>query len=43
MVEGGRGEFTVWVGEACVARKDEQGFPDEQTVVGAVQRAFGQG
>ena len=42
VVEGGRGEFTVWVGDACVARKDEHGFPDEQTVVATVRRALGQ-
>lgn len=40
LVEGGRGEFTVWVGEACVAKKDERGFPDEREVVAAVRRAL---
>lgn len=40
LVEGGRGEFTVWVDETCVAKKDERGFPDEREVVAAVRRAL---
>ncbi len=40
LVEGARGEFTVWVNETCVARKDEGGFPDEREVVAAVRQAL---
>lgn len=43
LVEGGRGEFTVWVGEERVAGKDANGFPTDQDAVAAVQRALGQG
>ena len=38
VVPGGRGEFTVWVGDTVVARKDENGFPDDEQVVTAVGR-----
>ena len=42
LVKGGRGEFTVWVGDSVVAQKDEDaGFPSEQDVLTAVQRALG--
>jgi hypothetical protein len=41
LVEGGRGEFTVWVGETKVAQKDAAGFPSEQEVVVAVRQALG--
>jgi hypothetical protein len=41
LVEGGRGEFTVWVGDARVAQKGPDGFPAEQEVLSAVQRALG--
>ena len=37
--EGGRGEFTVWVGDAVVAKKDLQGFPSDEDVLAAVKRA----
>jgi hypothetical protein len=40
LVEGKRGEFTVWVGDALVATKDARGFPSEEGVVAAVQRAL---
>ena len=40
LVEGKRGEFTVWVGDAVVAKKDARGFPSEQDVVAAVQQAL---
>jgi hypothetical protein len=36
--EGGRGEFTVWVGDEVVAQKDANGFPEDNEVVAAVQR-----
>lgn len=38
---GGRGEFTVWVGEVTVAKKDANGFPGDGDVVAAVRRAVG--
>ena len=43
LVEGNRGEFTVWVGEERVAGKDAMGFPSEQDVLAAVRKALGRG
>ena len=40
LIEGGRGEFTVWVGEEVVARKDSLGFPAEDEALAAVQQAL---
>ncbi len=40
LVVGGRGEFTVWVGEETVAKKDASGFPADEEVVTAVRRAL---
>ena len=40
LVEGGRGEFTVWVGADVVARKDSAGFPEDADVLTAVQQAL---
>ncbi|HEY7442767.1 MAG TPA: hypothetical protein VH701_10135 [Vicinamibacterales bacterium] len=40
LVEGARGEFTVWVGEKVVARKDAHGFPSDSAAVTAVQEAL---
>jgi hypothetical protein len=41
LVEGRRGEFTVWVGESVVAQKDaDLGFPSEEDALAAVQRAL---
>lgn len=40
LVAGGRGEFTVWVGQDVVARKDESGFPEDADVLTAVQQAL---
>ena len=40
LVEGNRGEFTVWVGEERVAGKDAKGvFPAEHDVLAAVRKA----
>ena len=39
LAEGGRGEFTVWVGDEVVAKKDSHGFPTEDDALAAVQRA----
>jgi hypothetical protein len=41
LVEGARGEFTVWVGDAQVARKTADGFPTEQEALSAVARELG--
>jgi hypothetical protein len=38
--EGGRGEFTVWVGDQVVAKKDTNGFPTEEEALAAVKRAM---
>ena len=40
LVEGGRGEFTVWVGDKLVAQKNADGFPSESEALAAVQRAL---
>ena len=41
LAEGGRGEFTVWVGDRVVAQKDASGFPADEDAVAAVGRALG--
>ena len=43
LVEGERGEFTVWVGEQLVAQKDSLGFPSEHEALAAVQQALARG
>jgi hypothetical protein len=43
LIEGGRGEFTVWVGDEVVAKKDSHGFPSEDDAVAAVRRAVAHG
>jgi hypothetical protein len=40
LVEGSRGEFTVWVGEQVVAKKGWVRFPSDATVVSAVRQAI---
>jgi len=37
LIEGDRGEFTVWVGPTKVADKNHGDFPTETEVVAAVQ------
>ena len=39
VVEGGRGEFTVWVDELKVAQKTTDGFPADEEALAAVQKA----
>jgi phage major head subunit gpT-like protein len=41
LVEGGRGEFTIWVGDKVVAQKDAHGFPSEKDAVAAVKERLG--
>jgi len=43
LVEGGRGEFTVWIGDRVVARKDASGFPSEKEILAAVKQALADG
>jgi hypothetical protein len=43
LVEGSRGEFTVWVDRKIVAEKGPLGFPEDDEVVSAVQRALPRG
>ena len=40
LVEGDRGEFTVWVGESVVSRKNWLGFPADEKVLEAVREAL---
>ncbi len=40
LVEGDRGEFTVWVGDDKVAKKGLIRFPSDADVVSAVRRAL---
>jgi hypothetical protein len=38
--EGGRGEFTVWIGDKKVAQKGWITFPSDQKVMAAVRQAL---
>lgn len=40
LVEGDRGEFTVWVGDRMVAKKGWVRFPQDKKVLAAVQQAL---
>jgi hypothetical protein len=40
LVEGNRGEFTVWVEQAVVAQKGPLGFPEDGDILSSVQRAL---
>ena len=40
LVEGDRGEFTVWVGDRMVAKKGWVRFPPDKKVLSAVQQAL---
>jgi hypothetical protein len=37
LIGGDRGEFTVWVGDQVVARKNWLGFPADEKVLEAVR------
>lgn len=41
LVEGDRGEFTVWVGDRVVAKKGWLRFPADPRVLSEVRRALG--
>jgi len=43
LIVGGRGEFTIWVDDEIVAKKDTRGFPADDDVVAAVRRALASG
>jgi hypothetical protein len=40
LIEGGRGEFTVWVDDNVVAKKTTDGFPTDEEAVAAVKQAI---
>jgi hypothetical protein len=40
VVEGKRGEFTVWVGDRVVAKKGWIRFPKDERVLAEVQQAL---
>jgi hypothetical protein len=40
VVEGARGEFTVWVDDQRVAQKTSDGFPADEEAVAAVQKTI---
>ena len=40
LIEGDRGEFTVWVGERVVSKKNWLGFPTDEKVLEAVREAL---
>ena len=42
LVEGDRGEFTVWVGDSVVSKKNWLGFPADEKVLEAVREALAQ-
>jgi hypothetical protein len=41
VIEGTRGEFSIWVGDARVAQKEAHRFPSEEDVVARVSEALG--
>jgi hypothetical protein len=41
LIAGDRGEFTVWVGDNIVSKKNWLGFPDDGKVLEAVREALG--
>ena len=40
LVEGDRGEFTVWVGDQLVAKKGWVRFPADEKVLSAIEQAI---
>ena len=40
LVQGDRGEFTVWVGDQLVSKKNWLGFPADEKVLEAVRAAL---
>jgi hypothetical protein len=42
VVEGGRGEFSVRVGDRVIAQKSPRGFPSDDEIVAGVRAALQQ-
>ena len=40
LIEGDRGEFSIWVGDQMVAKKGWVRYPSDQRVVSAVRQAL---
>lgn len=40
LIEGDRGEFTVWVADRVVAKKGWLGFPEDAKILEAVREAL---
>lgn len=40
LITGKPGEFSVWVDEAVVAKKNWLGFPDDRKIISAVRQAL---
>lgn len=40
LVEGARGEFTIWVEDELVAQKDAAGFPSDENALAAIQQVL---
>lgn len=40
LISGKRGEFTVWLGERLLAKKDYDGFPTPEAVIAAMREAL---
>lgn len=41
LISGRRGEFTVWLGDTLIAKKDYDGFPSPEAVIAAMRAALG--
>ena len=40
LIEGDRGEFSVWVDEERIASKGPLGFPSDEDIITAVKKAL---
>jgi hypothetical protein len=38
VIEGRRGEFTVWVGEELLAQKGAEGFPEDTEILAGLEK-----
>jgi hypothetical protein len=41
LIEGGRGEFTVWLDDKMVTKKGWLKFPSEEKIIAELENAFG--
>ena len=39
LISGGRGEFTVWLGEELLVKKSFSGFPTPEDAIAAMKKA----